>query len=162
MGEDQAAQQPEQPSHDQRDQQRPLERVADRQALAGDPAADQPIAAGKLVHHQRRLTRCRLAAQSDQRVEVAFAEFEQRRRHRFQIALDLASVGTKDRDGRLRIRIGDRVLNGVVQRRLAAGAIDIGQHLALLNHLLVERRRGLVVRPVIDEADDREVRHERQ
>ena len=43
MGEDQAAQQAQQPGNNQRDKQRPLERLADRKALASDPAADEPL-----------------------------------------------------------------------------------------------------------------------
>ena len=46
MGEDQAAQQAEQAGDDQRDQQRALERLADREALAGNAAADEPLPVG--------------------------------------------------------------------------------------------------------------------
>jgi len=57
----QAAKQPEQPREDERDEQRSFQRVADRQPLAGDPAADQPLSAGELVHGQRGLVRRGLA-----------------------------------------------------------------------------------------------------
>ena len=44
MGEDDSAEQPQQPGDDQRDKQRPLERVADREAFTGQAPADQPFA----------------------------------------------------------------------------------------------------------------------
>ena len=44
MGEDQSADEAEQPRDDQRDQKRSLERVANGEALAGESAADQPLA----------------------------------------------------------------------------------------------------------------------
>ena len=40
--------------------------------------------------------------------------------------------------------------------------IDIGEDLALLDHLLVDGRDRFVVRAIIDEADDREVRQQRE
>ena len=45
---------------------------------------------------------------------------------------------------------------------LAAGPIDVDEHLALLGHLPPDGLKRLVVGLVIDETDDREVREQRE
>ena len=44
MGEDHAAQQPEQAGDDERDEQRAFQRLAKREAFADNAAADEPLA----------------------------------------------------------------------------------------------------------------------
>ena len=124
--EDQSAQQAEQPGNHQRNQKRALKGVADRQAFTGYTAADQPLPLAELVHDEGRLARGCLAAQSDECVAVALARVEQRGGYGFEVALDLAPIRTDDGNCSLRIGVGQRVANGVVERRPAARAVDVG------------------------------------
>ena len=70
--------------------------------------------------------------------------------------------GSNSADRGLRIAIGHRVLDRIVERGLAAGAIDVGQDLALLDHLAAHGRHRLVVGAPVNEADYREVRQQRK
>ena len=114
------------------------------------------------MNDQRRLAGRRLATEPDERGPITFRRREERCANRFQIAFKLGPVRFDQRDHRLGIGIGHRVVNGAIERRPAPRAVDIGQHLALFDDLLAQRRRGLVMRTVIDEANYGEVRDQRQ
>jgi hypothetical protein len=159
MGEDHAAQQPEQARDDQREQQRALERRSEGEAFADEPAADQPLAGRQPAELDFRLVRTGLAAQADHRAMVALLHRLERRRLG-EIALELAAVGVDEGDRGLRIGISQRVVDRLDQRRLAAGTVDVGEDLRLLDHLAVKVRDGLVVGAAVDEADHREVREQ--
>ena len=109
-----------------------------------------------MAHDDRTLARRGLALQAEQSIAIAF--LQRLRGQHCEIAHLLRAACVEQRHRSLRVGIGNGVLNGIVQRRLAAGAVDIGQHLTLLDHLLMNFGRCLVARAPVDETDDGEVR----
>jgi len=85
---------------------------------------------------QRRLARSGLSAKADKRIMIAFLHGKNGCGRRFEVTDNLSTVGRKKRDGGLRVGIGHRIFDGVVKRCLASRTVDIGQDLALLEHLL--------------------------
>ena len=95
------------------------------------------------MNHQRRLARRGLSTQADNRVLVTLLAVD--RCGTFKVSRDLGSVRRQQCNRRLRVRIGHRVFDGVVERSAAARPIDVVQHLPLFHHLLVDRGSGFVV-----------------
>src|SRR6476659_1121299 len=103
MSEDEAAEESEQTRHDDRDEQRTLQRLADGKAFPGNAAADQPLTSGKTMNHQRRLARRGLSTQADNRVLVTLLAVD--RCGTFKVSRDLGSVRRQQCNRRLRVRI---------------------------------------------------------
>ena len=68
------------------------------------------------------------------------------------------SAPIEQRRNDLWVAIGDRVLDGIIERGLAADPIHVGHDLPLLDDLATHRRQRFVMGAPIDEADHRYVR----
>jgi hypothetical protein len=161
VGEDDTAEESEEAGDHQRKQQRPLQRHSECQSFTHEPAADQPFAARQPANHELRLMRTRLAAQPDDRMPITLLH-RLRCRRGGQISSKLAPVRSNERNRRLRIGIGKRVVDRLIKCRLSARAVDVGQDARLLGDLPSQARNGLVVRADIDEADHREIGEQRE
>ena len=163
MGEDEPAGEAQQNGEQDRDQERAFERVAERQSLRRCAPADQPVAGRQPMDGECGLLRRGRILEPQQAAAISLLERLLGPREIGEIAGHRPAGAVEQPDCCFfALAVIDGVGDGPAKSGHPAGPIDVGEHRALLDHLVTKGGRRRIMGAQINEAEHREIRHQRE